>query len=279
MKKIIFILRIISCFFLLLITSCNYNGKLASEIVKSDKFVDIGTHKLRVILSDIPGEYTIVLEAGGGNYSDAFQGIQDTLASLTGMRVISYDRSGFGKSEFGPDVFGAKDDVKALKKCLEILGVNDKLILVGHSYGGFLAQFFADQYPEMLNGIVLLDPMNVKFVDKFGLDNIIAASPSFENPTTDSEKAGKRLMDSSLKSFEMMRGKELPTQIPVSLITVGRTPYGADEIWRTSHEEMLMNSEIHKLIIAEENGHDIIKENPELVLKTILELSNKIESK
>jgi pimeloyl-ACP methyl ester carboxylesterase len=279
MRKIIFRLSMISYLLFLYVTSCNNNIRKSPQIVKSDKFVDIGTHKLRVILSDIPSEYTIVLEAGGGNYSDAYQGIQDTLAKITGMRVMSYDRSGFGHSEFGPDVWEAKDDVEALKKCLKVLDINDKLILVGHSYGGFLAQYFSDLYPEMLSGIVLLDPMNVKFVDKFGFDKISAATHSIENPTTDGDRAINRLIDFVQISFDSMRGKELPIQIPVSLITVGHTPYGADEIWRTSHLEMLINSEKHKLIIAEENGHDIIKENPELVLNTILELINKIESK
>jgi hypothetical protein len=37
-----------------------------------------------------------------------------------------------------------------------------------------------------------------------------------------------------------------------------------------------MHSENHQLIIAEGNHHDIVEENPELVLKTIIELVNKI---
>ena len=57
------------------------------KVFKSEKFVDIGTHTLRVILSDIPSEYTIVLESGGGNYSDAYQEIQDPLVKQTGMRT------------------------------------------------------------------------------------------------------------------------------------------------------------------------------------------------
>ena len=64
-----------------MMTSCTSSKNDVYKIVKSDKFVDIGTHKLRVVLSDIPSEYTIILEAGGGNYSDAYKEIQDTLVS------------------------------------------------------------------------------------------------------------------------------------------------------------------------------------------------------
>jgi pimeloyl-ACP methyl ester carboxylesterase len=251
-------------------------GKTKSQIVKSDKYIDIGTHKLRVILSDIPSKYTIVLEAGGGKYSESYQEIQDTLASLTGIRVMSYDRSGFGQSELGSEKFNAIDEVNALKKCLEIQGFQDNFILVGLSYGGFLIQLFTALYPELVTGLVLIDPMNVCFVDRFGLDNLNAVTPYFKNPTKDYEKAGNRMVDFFPEALETMRGKELPNHIPVILITSGNPPFS--DVWRKCHQEMVANSEKHKLLIAEGNNHDIVDENPELVLKTIIELINRIKS-
>ena len=252
-------------------------SKMKSTIVKSDKFVDIGTHKLHVILSDVQSEYTLVLEAGGGKYSESYQEIQDRLATLTGMRVMSYDRSGFGQSELGPEHFNAIDEVEALKKCLEIQGFKDKFILVGLSYGGYLIQLFTFRYPELVSGLVLIDPMNSRFVDRYGLDNLNAVTPYFKNPTENYEKAGNRMVDLFPEIFEAMRGKELPPQIPVILITSGNPPFSKD-VWRHCHEEMVMNSEKHQLIIAEGNNHDIVEENPELVLKTIIELINRIKS-
>jgi len=277
MKKIILGLCIISCSLFLMMSSCISSKNNVSKIVKSDKFVDIGTHKLRVVLSEIPSEYTIILESGGGKYSEAYQTIQDTLAKLTGIRVISYDRSGFGKSELGPDKFNAIDEVDALKKCLDVQGFKDNFILAGHSYGGFLIQLFTLRYPELVSGLVLIDPMNIKFVDRFGLDNLNAITPYFENPLKNYEKASNRIVDSFSESFEAIRGKELPPQIPVILITAGNAPFSED-VWRKCHEEMVMNSEKHKLIIAEGNNHDIVDENPKLVLNTIIELINIINS-
>jgi hypothetical protein len=240
--------------------------------------IDIVTHKLRVVLSDIASDYTIILEAGGGMHSGAYKEIQDSLVRLTGIRVMSYDRSGFGQSELGPDDFSAIDEVDALKKCLEIQGFKGNFVLVGHSYGGFLVQLFAARYPELVSGLVLIDPMNVKFVDRFGLDNLTAVTPYFENPKTDQEKAGNRMIDLFPVALDTMRNKELPSQMPVSLITAGNAPF-SQVLWRACHEEMVMNSEKHKLIVAETNSHDIISENPELVLNTILELVTSIRSR
>lgn len=239
--------------------------------------VDIGTHKLRVVLTDIPGDYTIILEAGGGMYSDAYKEIQDTLARLIGIRVMSYDRSGFGQSELGPEQFTAIDEVDALKKCLEIQGFTDNYILVGHSYGGFLIQLFTQRYPDLVKGLVLIDPMNVKFVDRFGLDNLNAVTPYFEDPTNNYEKAGNRMIDFFPDGLNALRDKELPPDIPVSLITAGHPPI-AQEIWRACHEEMVGNSEKHKLILAPDNSHNMIEENPELIINTIVDLVNQIRS-
>lgn len=276
MKEFFPRLGIIICCLIFMMSCINCEQK-SSQLVKTDKFVDIGTHKLRVVLSDIPSEYTIILESGGGKYSEAYQEVQDTLAKLTGIRVMSYDRSGFGQSELGPDVFSAKDEMAALKKCLEVQGFKNSFILVGHSYGGFLIQLFTLQYPELVSGLVLIDPMNVKFVDRFGLDNLNAVTPYFENPTRNHEKAGNRMVDHFPEALEQMRGKELPQQIPVILITAGNPPFSQD-IWRKCHEEMVMNSEKHKLIIAQGNTHDILAENPELVVNTIIELISIIKS-
>jgi len=146
-------------------------------------------------LSDVKSEYTIILEAGGGKYSEAYQEIQDSLVQQTGTRVMSYDRSGFGRSELGPEEFKATDEIKALRKCLEEQGFKNKFILVGHSYGGFLIQIFAAHYPELVSGLVLIDPMNSKFVDRFGLDNLNKVTPYFEKPTQKHEKAGNRMVD------------------------------------------------------------------------------------
>ena len=251
--------------------------KTLGKVVGSGRFVDIGTHKLHVVLTDNASEYTIVLESGGGKYSTAYREIQEPLARRTGFRVMSYDRSGFGQSELGPDDFDAIAEVDALKKCLEVQGFKNMLILVGHSYGGFLIQLFTLRYPQLVSGLVLIDPMNVWFVDAFGLDKLSAATPYFEKPAKNYEKAGNRMVDFFPKALDVLRWKQLPPQLPAVLITAGNPPF-SESLWRKCHEQMIMHSEKHHLLIAEGNNHDILEENPGLVLNAIIELVNGIKS-
>jgi proline iminopeptidase len=73
------------------------------------------------------------------------------------VRVIYYDQRGCGLSDFEPgeegySVHQAVADLDAIRKALNI----DKWVLLGYSYGGFLAQFYTVNYPENVAGLILL---------------------------------------------------------------------------------------------------------------------------
>ncbi len=72
-------------------------------------------------------------------------------------RVIYYDQRGCGLSDFyaGKDGYSVKqavDDLEAIRKALKI----EKWVVMGYSYGGFLAQFYTVNYPDYLAGLILL---------------------------------------------------------------------------------------------------------------------------
>jgi proline iminopeptidase len=71
-------------------------------------------------------------------------------------RVIYYDQRGCGLSDFqagkGYRVDQAADDLDRLRQALGM----DKWVVLGHSYGGLLAQCYALRYPESLKGLILL---------------------------------------------------------------------------------------------------------------------------
>lgn len=70
-------------------------------------------------------------------------------------RVIYYDQRGCGLSDYEPGENGysvrqAVDDLEALREALNI----EKWVLLGYSYGGFLAQYYTIHYPENVSGLV-----------------------------------------------------------------------------------------------------------------------------
>jgi proline iminopeptidase len=87
-----------------------------------------------------------------------------------------YDQRGSGQSTRPADKFTSTDydqDIQSLNKSLglaaqiadierirRILG-QDKLILVGHSFGGFLASMYAAEFPEHVQALILVDPADI----------------------------------------------------------------------------------------------------------------------
>jgi pimeloyl-ACP methyl ester carboxylesterase len=71
-------------------------------------------------------------------------------------RIIYYDQRGCGLSDFIPEggysLDQAVDDLDRLRKALEI----EKWVVLGHSYGGLLAQCYAIKHPDRLLGLVLV---------------------------------------------------------------------------------------------------------------------------
>jgi len=73
-------------------------------------------------------------------------------------KIIYYDQRGCGVSEWNGGVRGYSFDqaVEDLDKLRQRLNF-DRWIVLGHSYGGLLAQFYAITYPERVAGLVLVD--------------------------------------------------------------------------------------------------------------------------
>jgi pimeloyl-ACP methyl ester carboxylesterase len=74
------------------------------------------------------------------------------------FKVITFDMRGAGKSSrpnyhYTMDMLA--DDVKGLMDCLSIKKIN----LIGHSFGGMIAQNFIVKYPESVNRLVLINSL------------------------------------------------------------------------------------------------------------------------
>jgi pimeloyl-ACP methyl ester carboxylesterase len=104
------------------------------------------------------GSPTVVIEAGLGSASAEWWQIQDTLAQSA--RVLTYDRAGYGWSELRHDPRTSRQIAFELKALLDTLKIEPPYILVGHSQGGLYINHFCRLYPDLVAGIVLVDPVS-----------------------------------------------------------------------------------------------------------------------
>lgn len=75
----------------------------------------------------------------------------------TNFRCIAYDQRGWGQSDKPQQGYSIQDLALDAKNIIEALHLR-RYILVGHSMGGKVAQFFASRRPAGLEGLVLVAP-------------------------------------------------------------------------------------------------------------------------
>lgn len=102
------------------------------------------------------GDVTFVLEAGLGDYSGSWKILETSLAGIG--RVFVYDRAGLGWSEESPRPRSAPQITLELHRLLAEAHVPPPYLLVGHSSGGITQVLYAMDYPDEVEGLLLIDP-------------------------------------------------------------------------------------------------------------------------
>jgi pimeloyl-ACP methyl ester carboxylesterase len=101
---------------------------------------------------------SVILDAGIGASSLSWSLVQAQAARFA--RVYAYDRAGFGWSDpprraHGPRV--ASRLAEELRALLHAADVPGPYILVGHSFGGYVARLYAERWPVEVAGLVMVD--------------------------------------------------------------------------------------------------------------------------
>ena len=102
------------------------------------------------------GDPIFVLHGGPGMEADYFLPYLDELESHA--RLIYIDQPGHGLSERTPFnlKYTMQATVDAIEGLREAMGL-ETITLLGHSYGGFISQLYAEQFPDRVARLILVD--------------------------------------------------------------------------------------------------------------------------
>ncbi|WP_165749040.1 alpha/beta fold hydrolase [Cellulophaga sp. Z1A5H] len=239
-----------------------------------DKHVDMGEYTMHFKI--IKGEGTpILFEAGGGDDSTVWDPILQKIHDATGATLISYDRSGFGKSELNPKLkneadFGIENGIKELEAGLSKLGYTDKIMLVSHSYGGLYNLLYARKHPKKVTALVLIDVTlsdfwNEELLTMRDMNIDISAIP---------KPSGDYYMNANFnKIMRDVRGLKFPESMPILNIFPENSFPGFPEIlsnrWRELHQELGAQNQNITNSIAKGSSHGVFQDNPALVINAI----------
>ena len=242
--------------------------------------IDVGGCHLH--FSVIHGSETrLVLEVGGGADSSQWGPFPMYLARETGATVVTYDRAGFGKSDLPDTPYNMVEEVDWFMEGLRQLGLDDNIILMGHSYGGWLIRLTASRYPEVVRGMVFIDPFSAEFVNLMDVEHLdnhpmcgkqLPFADSRPEDLTKNQRGGIRMVKGGLgPKVAIMQNTTIP-DVPVRIITSGQPWWNTpeeDRAWRQAHEQMAASIPGAELIVAEESDHLIPEKQPEIIVEAV----------
>lgn len=126
------------------------------EMIIETHVAEFGASRLHYQVSGERGDLPdIVLEHGGGGSADDWNQVVPVLAAQG--RVIRYDRAGMGDSPSDGLGCSASAVSTRLAQLVEQAGVRKPFVLVGYSLGGLYARYYAQQHPQDVAALVLVD--------------------------------------------------------------------------------------------------------------------------
>ena len=245
------------------------------------------------------GQPTVIFEAGLGDFSSAWHFVQAEISKLA--RTLSYDRAGRGQSQFASAGRNLDDCVTDLAAIIEITHTQPPFIIVGHSFGGFIARLFAHRFPNKVGGIVLIDSPQEDFFSaaKEAYKTLELPARSFDEPLgvtlarfyktlyLSPDYPANELNEEGIDLAackKQVRGAASLNDMPVTVISAARHDMyrqnGAEgaiadfdiqleQLWARSQHELFNLSTQAVQVIAEESRHYVQDDQPEIVIRAV----------
>ena len=212
----------------------------ASDADAARRKVDVGGHRLSLHCTG-QGQPTVVLDAGAGDSHDVWSEVQPAVSDFT--RVCSYDRAGLGSSDPGPLPRTSRRIVEELHSLLDQAGIDRPVVVVGHAERSatMLSRSEAARR-ETLRGVL--------------------------TPAARSE-----LESVAISGRQLREAGPLPGTRTI-VMTAGRRdePRALSELWRELQDDIVVQTDALKHVIADKSGHSVQFDQPGLVVEAIREL-------
>lgn len=243
--------------------------------------VDVGGYRLWMKFVG-QGTPTVVFESGGGDDASVWGDVERHVRKRCGVRTIVYDRAGLGESEPSPGPYSIDEEAAALQRALTHEAVTGPLVMVAHSYGGFVATLVAANDPRVA-GMVLVEANLAGFFDAAQAERQLAAhAPQFAS-LQQAKPALARvmvpLMRALPKTAERMRAVPYPPNLPTIDIVAERS-------WLQSPEDIASMRRVHATFVAESpareavfapgSGHNVMRDRPDVVEDAIARMVQRV---
>ena len=211
------------------------------------------------------GEPSVVLEAGMNNGAESWQRVMPLLAPH--VRVCAYDRAGVGGSAPAPGLVTIDRQIDDLASVITGLAAGP-CVLAGHSWGGSLVQLLAFRRPDLVSGLVLVDPGHEEMESllplpiKWGWRIMLTVFPDELHDDAPVTLAAMRELRTAARPFP---------DVPVVVLSAARGfPRRFRANWTRLQAGLAAAAPRGRHVVVDGTGHNIPRDRPDVVAGTIL---------
>jgi pimeloyl-ACP methyl ester carboxylesterase len=219
------------------------------------------------------GERAVVLEAGLNNGAASWQRVMPLLAPH--VRVVAYDRAGLGGSAPAPGLVTIDRQIDDLASVITGLAAGP-CVLAGHSWGGVLVQLLAFRRPDLVAGLVLVDPGHEEMDSalplsiRWGWRIMRAFVPDELREDAPVTLAALRALRTADRSFP---------DVPVAVMSAARGfPRRFRAHWTRLQAGLAAAAPQGRHVVVEGTGHNIPRNRPGVVARAILDVVAQTQS-
>jgi pimeloyl-ACP methyl ester carboxylesterase len=274
--------------------------------------VDIGGGRKMYLVCRGTGSPTVILVAGlkasADDWMTTTPGKPNVFAAVAAFtRVCAYDRPGTpvgdqpSRSDMVVQPTTAADAVADLHALVVADGIKTPAVLVGHSYGGLIVRLYAGTHPDEVSGLVLVDALTEGLrqaetqaewaIQRELINGDIRESlrlyPALEQLDTD-KSFDQLLAAAPIKPMPLIvlsADRPWGPQVP-ALIAKGDLPadvpkdfgYVTDKAQKEAQAKLAALAPGTKHITDTNSGHEIHKDQPQLVTDAIREVVEAVRS-
>ncbi len=267
-----------------------------------DQVIDIGSHRLQIHMEG-EGTPVVVIESGLADQMEKLKPLRERIARIT--RVVTYNRAGYGQSEPGPLPRNSSREAEELKRLLEKASVPGPYVLVGHSLGALNMQVFASRYPDIVGGVVLMDPPPLSFIqgkEFSGLREMAEGMTAEWQAIADSGAQSPNTWERKKSDFFGMIASEHREMfgesarlaaavssfgdIPLVVLAAGKPNLAFGEVagrfqkhWIEQSLALSTKSTRGKFLLVKEASHHIYLDKPDIVAESVTSLVQEVRSR
>jgi pimeloyl-ACP methyl ester carboxylesterase len=213
----------------------------------------------------------IVFVHGSPGSLSAFIDFMADTVLLSKAQLITVDRPGFGESNFGYGEKSVARQSSVLKLLIEKNKLNRPVILVGHSMGGPVISRMAMDYPELIDGLVIvagsinpdLEPNETWFRAPLATPFLRWVMPRSFRASNQEIYHLKPELQEMLPLWEKIKASTIIIQGKKDVLVDPSNAYFA--------KKMIVNAPV-ELVMVDEMNHFVPWSNPELIRSAIIKL-------